>query len=111
PRGGLPPPLALVCRRLGKTLDVIYVDEQYGGITKGSVQAVTDDSHVRYYLGTFPQFVAEGRCREQVILTLIDADHRYDGVHRDITALYAMTPVPYGVAFHDFSLRYVTAEL
>jgi glycosyltransferase involved in cell wall biosynthesis len=110
-RGGLTAQLALVCRRLGKTLYVIDVDEQYMAIAKESVQAVTYDAHVRYYLGTFPQFVAEGRCREQVILTLIDADHRYDGVRRDITAVYAMTPLPHAVAFHDFSLRYVTAEL
>jgi hypothetical protein len=110
-RGGLTAQLAYLCRELGKSLHVVDINEDYLGIARQSVRTVTDDSHVEYYCGEFQGFVSKRLVSGPAILTVIDADHRYDAVRRDIAALYLLNPPPYAVAFHDFSLRYTTSEL
>ncbi len=110
-RGGLTAQLAFLCAQLGKLLYVIDISEEYLTITKNTVRAICNDKHVRYYCGDFSCFVQDGICTSQVILTFIDGDHRYEGVVKDIKALYSMKPIPFAMAFHDFSLRYATDEL
>ncbi|MCK5660193.1 MAG: glycosyltransferase, partial [Methanosarcinales archaeon] len=110
-RGGLTAQLAQLCAHFGKLLYVIDIDKEYLNITKDSVRAICNDKHVHYYCGDLLQFVQEGICTSQVILAFIDGDHRYEGVVKDVEALYLMKPIPFAMAFHDFSLRYATDEL
>ena len=110
-RGGLTAQFALVGKRLGQHLHVVDIDPGYLNVARESVEAVADAEHVTFHLCDFTTFT-QGVGRDvRSSLTLIDGDHYYNGVVADIRALLAMPTRPFGVAFHDYSLRYASPEL
>jgi SAM-dependent methyltransferase len=109
-RGGLTAQFAAIGKELGQHLHVVDIDPGYLEVARQSVQSTTGDDNVSFHLcdlATFAQGAGKGI---RVSLALIDGDHYYNGVVADVRALLAMVPRPYGVAFHDYSLRYAIPE-
>lgn len=110
-RGGLTSQFAWLAKQLGQHLHVIDIDPGYLYVAKESVQATSDDSNVSFHLCDFATFI-QGEGRDiNPSFALIDGDHYYNGVVADIKALLSMPIRPYGVAFHDYSLRHADPEL
>ncbi|MDB5415458.1 MAG: hypothetical protein JWR10_3793 [Rubritepida sp.] len=110
-RGGLTAQLALIGKRLGQHLHVVDIDAGYLEVARQSVKAISGTRNVTFHLCDFATFTKRAGRKVRSSLTLIDGDHYYKGVVADIRALLAMPIRPFGVAFHDYSLRYASPEL
>lgn len=105
-RGGLTAQFAWVGKQLGQHLHVIDIDAGYLQVAREAVLATTDASNVSFHLCDLATFIRDEGSEIRPSFALIDGDHFYKGVVADIRALLSMSIRPYGVAFHDYSLRY-----
>lgn len=105
-RGGLTAQFALIGKRLGLHVHVIDIDSGHLEITRQSVAATSGAENVSFHLCDLDTFVKGPGADVRPSLALIDGDHSYRGVVTDIRSLLAMRTRPYGVAFHDYSLRW-----
>ncbi|MGF1483252.1 MAG: class I SAM-dependent methyltransferase [Opitutales bacterium] len=98
--------LAWLARRFEATLDVIDIDADNLAFTKNVItQLGLQGSHIQFHLSDFPTWVEAGHERTSPLYMVIDGDHAYDGVRRDIEAVLRMQQPPEWIAFHDFHLR------
>ncbi|ODT05569.1 MAG: hypothetical protein ABS58_15105 [Mesorhizobium sp. SCN 65-20] len=109
-RGGLTAQFAAIGKELNQHLHVIDIDPGYMEVARQSVEATTGTENVTFHLCDLATFAQKAGKGANISLALIDGDHFYNGVVADIRALLSMKPKPYGVAFHDYSLRYATPE-
>lgn len=110
-RGGLTAQIATVCQTLQKQFYAVDINANYLSVAKDSVARAVEQDNTNYFVGNLTEFYASGILVDDPILVFLDGDHRYPGVVKDITAILESKRPPYAVAFHDFSLRYVTPEL
>jgi hypothetical protein len=106
-KGGLTAQLAFMAKVRGSHLYTIDIAPEWISHTQDLLGKFNLNTHTRYYCGTFDNFAANTLFQERPLLLIIDGDHRYEFVLEDIKSIYKLKKIPYGVAFHDFSLRYV----
>ena len=106
-KGGLTAQLALMAKVSGSHLCTIDIAPEWISHTKVLLEKFNLNTHTTYYCGTFDNFADTTTFGKRPLLLVIDGDHRYEFVLKDIQSIYRLNKIPYAVAFHDFSLRYV----
>jgi hypothetical protein len=105
-KGGSSAILALACKTVDWPLYIVDISVEYLDITKRLLEKLGFINHVFYFHGTLNEFAARTEFIESPLLVLIDGDHEYAGVLKDIESLYLFSRLSYAAAFHDFSLRH-----
>jgi len=109
-KGGLTAMLALACKEVGLTLDVIDIMPSSIESACTLLSELHLSDHVMFYRGTFPQYVSQRRPSTKAALCILDGDHAYPAVIEDLAAVDALPARPYALAFHDYSLRHPTTN-
>jgi len=107
-KGGLTVQLAVICARLDWPLWSLDISQEFLDLAGGLLRRAGLVDRVRFYLGTLADFAASVRLPGQPLLAILDGDHAYDAVVRDIRSLYGLNQPPYAAAFHNYSLRHPT---
>lgn len=108
-KGGLTAQLALICARFGWPLWSLDIDSGSVATAADLVQRVGLAEWVSFHLGPLESFAPMIELAQRPVLVILDGDHRYDAVVRDIRSLYRLSPLPHAAAFHDYSLRHPTS--
>lgn len=106
-KGGLTAQLAFMAKVTASRLYTIDIDPTWVSHTESLLQRFNLNTHTTYYCGTFDDFARTTIFTRKPLLLVIDGDHRYEAVVKDIQSIYKLNQIPKAVAFHDFSLRYV----
>ena len=105
-KGGLTAQLALICDASELKLYTIDVDPT----AIESTTSLLDElglSHVcSVFHGDLSAFVDRVAIPGRAVVCILDGDHTYDAVRRDIGAALSLSDRPNALAFHDFSLRH-----
>lgn len=109
-KGGFTVQLATVCKALGWTMDSIDAWDVAIDTTSRHLAALGLDKQVRLHYSTFTNIASDLRLDQRPVLVILDGDHLYDVVVRDIAAVDQLRSGTYGIAFHDFSLRHPTFD-
>jgi len=109
--GGLTTQLSYACAALGKRLHVVDINIQYLNNTLHHMDRLGVGKNVLCFTGDLETFLSTVRFDHPPLLIVIDGDHAYDGVIKDINAILKYQPQTKHLVFHDFSLRYVQPEL
>ncbi|MEN6440734.1 MAG: methyltransferase domain-containing protein [Syntrophobacter sp.] len=107
-KGGLTAQLAFMAKVSGTHLFVVDVSPEWLQHTKSLLEKFNLNTHTTFYKGTLADFAADAEFTRKPLLLIIDGDHRYEKVLEDIESIYKLNMIPYAVAFHDYSLRYVS---
>jgi hypothetical protein len=107
-RGGLSVQLAAICKHYRWPFYTIDVDESSVKNTSRQLKRLNLDSHSVVFQGSLQQFVARTSLHQRPVAIIIDGDHHYDAVRKDIQSVYQLNHLPFAAAFHDFSLRHPT---
>ncbi|TCV83092.1 MULTISPECIES: class I SAM-dependent methyltransferase [Methylomonas] len=108
-KGGLSALLALVCEKFEWPFYTIDVDQSAIDSTRGLLERLNLDRVATIHLGDLGSFVSNTRLSERPALIILDGDHRYDAVVKDILDTYRLNMLPYAAVFHDFTLRHPTS--
>ena len=109
--GGLTTQLSYACAVLGKRLHIIDINIQYLNNTLYHMDRLGVSQNVLCFTGDLETFLSTVRFEHPPLLIVIDGDHTYDGVAKDINAIMKYQPKTKHLVFHDFSLRYIQPEL
>ena len=104
-KGGLTAQLAFMAKVTGSHLYTIDIAPEWISHTQDLLGKFNLNTHTTYYCGTFDSFADNTLFHERPLILIIDGDHRYEFVLEDIKSIYKLKKIPYGVAFHDFSLE------
>ena len=107
-KGGLTALLASVCKQFNWPLYSIDIDEKSVLSTINLLEALRLSENVEVINGTLQSFANEKKLSSRPSLIILDGDHQYDAVIRDIEAIYNLDYIPYAAVFHDYSLRHAT---
>lgn len=109
-RGGLSVLLATVCKELGVHLHTMDIDPA----AVASTQTIIDDlgltKHATVHLSELSGFVrpawfANASTRRlRAIICILDGDHTYDAVRRDLKSIERLKT--HAIGFHDYCLRH-----
>jgi len=105
-KGGLTVQLAAVCARLGLELHSVDAWEPAIHMTRDHLKAQGLEGAATLHYATFANFIKDAPPAKRAVLVILDGDHRYEVVKDDIAAALRLTPAPYALAFHDYSLRH-----
>jgi len=109
-RGGFSALLAHLCREFGWPLYSLDVDPTAIESTRRVLGLLELDDHVTVFHGPLDRFSAEVRLSAPPALCILDGDHTYGAVVKDIQSVHALDAIPNAVAFHDYSLRHPTID-
>lgn len=109
--GGLTTQLSYACAALGKRLHIIDINIQYLNNTLHHMDRLGVGKNILCFTGDLETFLSTVRFGHPPLLIVIDGDHTYDGVIKDINAILKYQPQTKHLVFHDFSLRYIQPEL
>jgi hypothetical protein len=104
-RGGLSAQLAYMCRVYGHQF--VYIDIDASAILS-TVNLLTDlgiSVYTRAYHGTLQTFAESFSIQKTIPLLVLDGDHEYAMVKKDIQTIFALPKMPEQIIFHDYSLR------
>lgn len=107
-KGGLSALLALLCGRNGLRLFTMDIDPTAVASTNRVLEQCGVHSCATVFHGGLAAFAVSGLLDQTPVLCILDGDHAYDAVKRDLEAVYLLPHRPYAVAFHDYSLRHPT---
>lgn len=103
--GGSTIVLGHLCEQLGWPFHVIDINQAYIDLTKTVLDRVGDRSAPIFFAGTLEEFAQAHRLDYRINTILIDANHDYEFVRKDIQSIYSLNRRPHFAAFHDYSLR------
>jgi cephalosporin hydroxylase len=109
-RGGLTVQLAAVCRALGLHLHTMDVWDVAVDTTRKHLNALKLADAATVFHGDLSQFVTKSKVPAPILLTILDGDHLYQAVRKDIESVYRLSSLPYACVFHDYSLRHPTID-
>jgi len=105
-RGGLSAQLAFVAQQFNWPFYAMDVD---GAATKATTRLLNTlgvGANSVVFHGSLDQFARVTKLHYRPALIVIDGDHLFDAVQKDIDYVYQLNLLPYAAAFHDFSLRH-----
>lgn len=105
-KGGSSAILAVACNKLGWPLYIVDISIEYLNIAKDLLNKLDLAKETTFFHGTLQEFVAKVELKAPPLLVVIDGDHVYEGVLKDIKSLYSFSTRSFAAAFHDFSLRH-----
>ena len=105
-KGGLTAQLSLICREYGWPLWTMDVDTSALETASNLLNKLGLADNVTFHCGALDRFVQSELPIGKPVLVVLDGDHRYDAVRRDICSIYKLPVLPYAAAFHDYSLRH-----
>jgi len=108
-KGGLSALLAFLCHEFKWPFYTIDIDESAVVSTRNLLSTLSLLDGVNIHHGTLASFVPTVKLNERPALVILDGDHRYEAVVKDIADLYRLNKLPYSAVFHDFSLRHPTS--
>ncbi len=108
-KGGLTAQIGLICRKFGWPLWTMDINQASLETAADLLRKLGLDSGVTFHLGPLDHFVQHVKVAGKPVLIILDGDHQYDAVVKDILSLYRLAVIPYAAAFHDFSLRHPTS--
>jgi hypothetical protein len=107
-RGGLSAQLACVCRHFRWPFYTMDIAKSAVKTTAQRLKRLNLGNHSAVFHGSLQQFVKKTYLHQRPVAIVIDGDHCYEAVLKDIQSVYQLNQLPFGAAFHDFSLRHPT---
>lgn len=108
-KGGLSALLAFLCHEFNWPFYTIDIDESAVVSTHNLLSKLSLLGGVNIHHGTLASFSPTVKLKERPSLIILDGDHRYESVVKDIADVYLLNKLPYSAVFHDFSLRHPTS--
>ena len=108
-KGGLSALLAFVCKEFGWPFYTIDVDPTAIDSTTKLLKRLKLDQIATIHLGNLSSFVSATTLSERPTLIILDGDHRYEAVVRDIQDTFKLNQLSHAAVFHDFTLRHPTS--
>lgn len=106
--GGLTAQLAYACKAVKKRLIIIDINFSYMGTAATHLSQLDCAMNTLLFLGGFEEFASVVSLKQTPFLFVIDADHHYSTVRKDVRTLLRNYPTAKYAAFHDFSLRHAS---